>query len=79
MANDEIVQHLYAPYGKTTNVPVFIFIGKVGTQISDFYRLAKTNQTFKVYFNEVVPQRRKTYEQTSDARQPIYEQSVKQT
>jgi len=77
VANDEIVQHSIWPMGKTTNAPR-VYIGKAGTQICHFYRLSQTNQTFKAYFNEVAPQRRKTYEQTGDARHLIYEQSVKQ-
>lgn len=76
-ANDEVVKHSIWPMGKTTNAPR-VYIGKAGTQINHFYRLSQQNSTIKKYFNEVVPERRATYEKTKDARHLIYEQSVKE-
>lgn len=76
VADDEVVQHSIWPMGKTTNAPR-VYIGKAGTKICHFYRLSQRNETIKAYFNEVAPQRRKTYEITGDARHLIYEQSVK--
>lgn len=77
VANDQVVQHSIWPMGKTTNAPR-VYIGKAGTQINHFYRLSQRNETIKAYFNEVAPQRRKTYEETGDVRHLIYEQSVRQ-
>lgn len=77
VADDEIVKHSIWPMGKTTNAPR-IYIGKAGTQINHFYRLSQKNETIKVYFDDVIKQRRITYDETSDARHLIYEQSVRQ-
>lgn len=75
VADDEIVQHSIWPMGKTTNAPR-IYIGKAGTQINHFYRLSQGGNTYKVYFHDVVKQRRELYERTGDARHLIYEVSV---
>lgn len=76
-ADDEIVKHSIFPMGKTTNAPR-VYIGKAGTQICHFYRLGQMGKTYKVYFNDVVPQRRRIYQETKDVRHLIYEQSVKE-
>lgn len=76
-ADDEIVQHTIWPMGKTTNAPR-VYIGKAGTRICHFYRLSQAGNSYKVYFDEVVKQRRETYAITDDARHLIYEQSVRQ-
>jgi len=76
VAKDKIVKHSIWPMGKVTNAPR-VYIGKAGTEINHFYRLSQQNNTIKVYFNDVVPQRRKVYEQTKDPMHLIYEQSVK--
>lgn len=75
-ADDDIVFHSIFPMGKTTNAPR-IYIGKAGTRICHFYRMGQANRVRKIYFNEVVTQRRELYEKTHDARHLIYEQSVK--
>lgn len=75
LADDEVIKHSIWPMGKTTNAPR-VYIGKAGTKISHYYRLCQSNKSIKVYFNDVVKQRRKTYEETGDARHLIYEQSV---
>lgn len=75
-ADDTIVQHSIWPMGKTTNAPR-VYIGKAGTQINHFYRLSQAGNSYKVYFEEVVKQRRALYDSTRDARHLIYEQSVR--
>lgn len=74
-ADDEIVQHSIWPMGKTTNAPR-VYVGKAGTRICHFYRLSQAGNSYKVYFDEVVRQRRQLYGATEDARHLIYEQSV---
>lgn len=76
VAKDKIVKHSIWPMGKVTNAPR-VYIGKAGTQISHFYRLSQQKETIKVYFDAVVEQRRKVYEQTGDPMHLIYEQSVR--
>jgi hypothetical protein len=76
-ADDGVVKHSIWPMGKVSNAPR-IYIGKAGTRICYFYRLSQRNETIKNYFNEVVPQRRKLFEQTNDARHLVYEISVKE-
>jgi len=76
VAKDKIVKHSIWPMGKVTNAPR-VYIGKAGTQINHFYRLSQQENTIKVYFDDVVPQRRKIYELTKDPMHLIYEQSVR--
>jgi len=76
VAKDKIVKHSIWPMGKVTNAPR-VYIGKAGTEICHFYRLSQQSETIKVYFDDVVPQRRKVYEQTKDPMHLIYEQSVR--
>lgn len=76
VAKDKIVKHSIWPMGKVTNAPR-VYIGKAGTQINYFYRLSQKNETLKVYFDDVVKQRRQVFEQTGDPIHLIYEQSVK--
>lgn len=76
VAKDKIVKHSIWPMGKVTNAPR-VYIGKAGTQINHFYRLSQRNDTIKVYFDEVIKQRKEIYELTGDPVHLIYEQSVK--
>lgn len=76
VAKDKVVKHSIWPMGKVTNAPR-VYIGKAGTEINHFYRLSQKSETIKVYFDEVVEQRRKIYEQTGDPMHLIYEQSVR--
>lgn len=76
VAKDKIVKHSIWPMGKVTNAPR-VYIGKAGTQINHFYRLSQRNDTIKVYFDDVVKQRREVYEKTGDPIHLIYEQSVR--
>lgn len=77
LADDEVVKHSIWPMGATGNAPR-VYIGKAGTRICHYYRLCQKGQSIKVYFDDVVKQRRQTYELTQDARHLIYEQSVRQ-
>lgn len=76
VAKDKIVKHSIWPMGKVTNAPR-VYIGKAGTQINHFYRLSQRNDTIKVYFDDVVKQRREVYDITGDPIHLIYEQSVR--
>lgn len=76
VAKDKIVKHSIWPMGKVTNAPR-VYIGKAGTQINHFYRLSQKQATIKVYFDEVVKQRREVYQETNNPLHLIYEQSVR--
>lgn len=76
IADDEVVKHSIWPMGKVNNAPR-VYIGKAGTRINYYYRLCQKNESIKVYFDEVVKQRRETYEKTGDARHLVYEVSVR--
>lgn len=77
LADDEVVMHSIWPMLASTNGPR-IYIGKAGTRICHFYRLGQQNNSMKVYFDDVVKQRREQYERAGDARHLIYEQTVRQ-
>lgn len=77
LADDEIVKHSIWPMLASTNGPR-VYIGKAGTRICHFYRLGQQNSSLKVYFDDVVKQRREQYERTGDVRHLIYEQTVRQ-
>lgn len=74
--DDNIVKQQIWPMGASTNAPR-VYIGTAGTSICHFYRLGQGN-ALKLYFDQVVAQRRAKYEETGDARHLIYEQTVKQ-
>lgn len=63
--------------GASTNAPR-VYIGTAGTRICYFYRLGQTGDALKLYFEDIVAQRRRKYEETGDARHLIYEQTVRQ-
>lgn len=75
--DDQIVKQKVWPMGAARNAPR-IYIGTAGTRLCHFYRLGQGSKALKLYFNHVVPERRKTYELTGDARHLIYEQTVAQ-
>lgn len=75
--DDRIVKEQIWPMGASTNAPR-IYIGTAGTQIKHFYRLGQSGKGIKLYFDQIIAQRRKAYEETKDARHLIYEQTVKQ-
>ena len=75
--DDQIVKESIWPIGASTNAPR-IYIGTAGTSIKYFYRLGQSGKALKLYFNDIVAQRRETYEKTNDAKHLIYEQTVTQ-
>jgi hypothetical protein len=75
--DDKIVKESIWPIGASTNAPR-IYIGTAGTSIKYFYRLGQAGKAIKLYFHDIVAQRRIVYEQTGDAKHLIYEQTVKQ-
>lgn len=75
--DDKIVKEQIWAMGANTNAPN-IYIGTAGTQICYFYRLGQTSNAIKLYFDDIVPQRREVYEATQNARHLIYERTVEQ-
>lgn len=74
--NDKIVQQQIWPMGANTNAPR-IYIGTAGTRLCYFRRLGRTPGAIKIYFEEIVKQRRVVYDLTKDATHLIYEQYVR--
>lgn len=74
---DRIVKEQIWPMGASTNAPR-IYIGTAGTRICYFRNLGLGASAIKLYFEEIVAQRRQVYEATGDAKHLIYEQSVRQ-
>lgn len=74
--DDEIVKRKVWPMGAAKNAPR-IYIGTAGTKLC-YFRSLGLQGGVKLYFNTIVAQRRKVYEETGDARHLIYEQTVKQ-
>lgn len=75
--DDQIVKESIWPIGASTNAPR-IYIGTAGTSISYFYRLGQSGRALRLYFEDIVEQRRQTYEKTKEASHLIYEQTVRQ-
>lgn len=75
--DDRIVQESIWPIGSSTNAPR-IYVGTAGTRICYFYRLGQSGKAIKLYYNDIVEQRRETFFRTNDAHHLIYEQTVKQ-
>jgi hypothetical protein len=75
--DDKIVKESIFPIGASTNAPR-IFIGTAGTSIKYFYRLGQSGKALKLYFHDIVAQRRLVYDQTGEAKHLIYEQTIKQ-
>ncbi len=76
--DDKIVQQQIWPMGAAKNSPR-IYIGTAGTKICYFYRLTQSDKALRLYFNDVVAQRRKKYLETTQAfPHLVYEQYVKQ-
>lgn len=75
--DDKIVQESIWPIGASTNAPR-IYIGTAGTSIKYFYRLGQAGKALKLYFEDIVAQRRVVYERTGEAKHLIYEQTVRQ-
>lgn len=75
--DDQIVKESIWPIGASTNAPR-IYIGTAGTSIKYFYRLGQQGKALRLYFEDIVAQRRKIYELTGEAKHLIYEQTVRQ-
>lgn len=74
--NDKIVKEQIWPMGATTNAPR-IYIGTAGTRICYFRKLGRRAGAIKIYFEEIVKQRRLVYEETGQVSHLIYEQYVR--
>lgn len=75
--DDKIVKESIWPIGSSTNAPR-VYVGTAGTSIKYFYRLGQSGKAIKLYYHDIVAQRRVVYEQTGDAHHLIYEQTVRQ-
>ncbi len=75
--DDKIVKESIWPIGSSTNAPR-VYIGTAGTSIKYFYRLGQSGKSLKLYFDDIVAQRRVVYLATGDAQHLIYEQTVRQ-
>lgn len=75
--DDQIVKESIWPIGASTNAPR-IYLGTAGTRICHFYRLGQSGKALKLYFEDIVTQRRETYERTNDSSHLIYEQTIRQ-
>ena len=75
--DDKIVKESIWPIGSSTNAPR-VYVGTAGTSIKYFYRLGQSGRAIKLYFEDIVAQRREVYEQTKDAKHLIYEQTIRQ-
>lgn len=75
--DDQIIKESIWPIGASTNAPR-VYVGTAGTSIKYFYRLGQSGKAIKLYFHDIVAQRRTVYEQTQDAKHLIYEQTIKQ-
>jgi len=74
--DDKIVQQQIWPIGATTNAPR-IYIGTAGTRLCYFKSLSNTKRSIKIYFEDIVKQRRELYERTGDVKHLLYEQAVR--
>lgn len=74
--NDKIVKEQIWPIGSTTNAPR-IYIGTAGTKLSYFRDLGLSKDSIKLYYDEIIKDRRALYERTGDPKHLIYEQTVK--
>jgi hypothetical protein len=75
-ANDKIVKEQIWPMGATTNAPR-IYVGTAGTRICYFRKLGRRPTAIKIYFEEIVKQRRAVFLETEEALHLIYEQYVR--
>ena len=74
--DDKIMISSIFPIGSSTNAPR-VLVGTAGTRICYFRKVGQSESALKLYFDEIVEQRRKVYEQTNDPMHLIYEQAVK--
>lgn len=74
--NDKIMKESIWPMGAARNAPR-VYVGTAGTQLCHFRTLGQQKGAIRIYYDDVVKQRREVFEETSDARHLIYEQYVK--
>ena len=74
---DKIVKEQIWPMGANTISPN-VYIGTAGTKICYFYRLGQQGKAIKLYFHDIVPQRKAVFAATGDAKHLIYENTVQQ-
>jgi len=75
--DDKILKEQIWPMGANTNAPM-VYIGTAGTKICYFYRLGQGEHAIKLYFDDIAPQRRQVYMETTDPRHLIYERTIDQ-
>lgn len=75
--DDRIVKEQIWPMGAATNAPR-IYIGTAGTRLCYFRTLGQQPDALKLYFEQIVEQRRALYDTNNDAMHLIYEQTVRQ-
>ena len=75
--DDRILKEQIWPMGASTNAPR-VYIGTAGTRVCYFYRLGQQPHALKLYYPEIVVQRRRKYEQTGNALHLVYEQTIAQ-
>lgn len=75
--DDKIVKESIWPIGASTNAPR-VYVGTAGTQLCYFRDVGMQKGAIKLYFEDIVKQRRELYDKTGDAMHLIYEQTVRQ-
>lgn len=75
--DDKIMKEQIWPMGANTNAPRF-YIGTAGTQLCYFRDLGMSKESLKLYFEEIVKQRREVVKATGNALHLVYEQYVRQ-
>lgn len=75
--DDKIVKESIWPIGASTNAPR-VYIGTAGTKLGYFRSLGQSKDALRLYFDDIVAQRRLVYEQTGEAAHLIYEQTIRQ-
>jgi hypothetical protein len=75
--DDKIVKESIFPIGASTNAPR-VLIGTAGVQINYFYRSGQSGEALKLYYDDIVSQRRDVYNKTKNATHLIYERTVQQ-
>lgn len=74
--DDKIVKEQIWPMGANTNAPRF-YIGTAGTRLCYFRDLGLSKNSLKLYFEQIVKQRREIYERTGNVSHLVYEQFVR--
>lgn len=75
--DDKILKESIWPIGSTTNAPR-IYVGTAGTRLCYFRALGQEGKAIRLYFDDIIAQRRQVYELTQNAQHLIYENTVRQ-